>query len=202
MVINFTKNYQFSTRIFLEGELLDIIEETKLLGCIISADLKFHKNTAYMVKKAYARMTILQKFYTFNVPIEDLVTIYKLYVRSLVEQNVAVWNSSITVEECEDLERVQKVAIRIILKNSYTDYEESLRILGLEKLQIRRKALCLAFAKKCLKNDKMAALFPLNPNFNQNARYSEKYKVNFAYSSRHQKSAIPALQRLLNENCK
>ena len=147
-------------------------------------------------------MIILQKLYSFNVPIEDLVTIYKLYVRSLVEQNVAVWNSSITVEECEDLERVQKVAIKIILKNRYTGYEDSLRILGLENLKSRRKAMCLAFARKCLKNEKMAALFPLNPNFNPNARHSEKYQVNFAYSNRHQKSAIPALQRLLNENFK
>ena len=202
MVINFTKNYQFSTRIFMEGQLLEIIEETKLLGCIISSDLKFHKNTAYMVKKAYARMTILQKLYSFSVPVQDLVTIYKLYVRSLVEQNVAVWSSSITAEESEDIERIQKVAIKIILKNNYTCYEESLKLLGLEKLKSRRTALCLAFVKRCLTNEKMATLFPLNTNCNENSRCSEKYKVNYADSKRHQYSAIPALQRLLNENCK
>ena len=114
-----------------------------------------------MVRKAYARMTILQKLNSFNVPIEDLVTIYKLYVRSLVEQNVAVWNSSITVEECEDLERVQKVAIKIILKNRYTGYEDSLRILGLENLKSRRKAMCLAFARKCLKSEKNGSTLPI-----------------------------------------
>ena len=202
MVINFTKDYQFSTRIFMEGQLLEIIEETKLLGCIISSDLKFQKNTSYMVKKAYARMTILQKLYSFSVPVPDMVTIYMLYVRSLVEQNVAVWNSSITAAESEDLERVQKVAVKIILKNNYTCYEESLKILGLEKLKSRRSALCLAFAKKCLKNEKMAALFPINPNYKENSRCSEKYRVNFANNNRLQYSAIPALQRLLNENCK
>ena len=71
-----------------------------------------------MVKKAYARMTILQKLYSFSVPVQDLVTIYKLYVRSLVEQNVAVWSSSITAEESEDIERIQKVAIKIILNKT------------------------------------------------------------------------------------
>ena len=125
MIINFTKNYQFSTRLFLEDQCLEIIQETKLLGCIISSVLKFHRNTQFMVKKAYARMTILHKLYSFNVPIQDLITIYKLYIRSLVEQNVAVWSSSITNEESEDIEKVQKVAIKIILKDKYTNYEDS-----------------------------------------------------------------------------
>ena len=202
MIINFTKKYQFSARIFLEGQLLDIIEETKLLGCVISSDLKFHKNTEYMVKKAYARMTILHKLYSFNIPTEDLITIYKLYIRSLVEQNVAVWSSSITEEESQDIEWVQKVAMKIILKEYYTCYEDSLNITGLEKLKSRQKMLSLNFAKKCLKNEKMASLFPLNPGYNENSRISEKYHVSFAHSSRYKHSAIPALQRLVNEDNK
>ena len=59
-------------------------------------------------------MNLLHKLYSFSVALEDLVLIYIIYVRSLVEQNVAVWNSTITQEEREDLERVQKIAIRII----------------------------------------------------------------------------------------
>ena len=85
---------------------------------------------------------------------------------------------------------------------NYTFYEESLGLLGLEKLQSRRKYLCLKFAKKCLENEKMAELFPLNPGYNPNARNSEKYQVNFAHTNRLKYSAIPALQRLLNEDCK
>ena len=54
-----------------------------------------------------------------------------------------------------------KVAIKIILKDKYTNYEESLTVTGIEKLQSRRKVLCLNFAKSCLNNDKMASLFPL-----------------------------------------
>ena len=113
-----------------------------------------------------------------------------------------MWSSSITNEESEDVERVQTVAVKIILKDNYTNYEESLTITGLGKLQSRRKILCLNFAKKCLNNDKMASLFPLNPRYNENARNSEKYKVNFAHSNRLKYSAIPALKRLLNENSK
>ena len=51
-----------------------------------------------------------------------------------VEQNAAVWNHSITQKECEDIERVQKVAIQIILKENYKSYEISLNDIGLETL--------------------------------------------------------------------
>ena len=144
----------------------------------------------------------LSKLYSFNIPTQDLITIYKLYIRSLIEQNVAVWSNSITQEESEDLERVQKIAMKIILKEKYTNYEESLKITGLENLKSRRKSLCLTFAKKCLNNPKMASLFPLNPGYNLNSRKSEKYQVNFAHNNRFRYSAIPALQRLLNEDSK
>ena len=202
MFINFTRNYQFSTRIHLENELLEIIEETKLLGCVITSDLKFHKNTNYMVRRAFARMTMLHKLYAFNVPVEDLVTIYILYIRSLVEQNVAVWNHSITQEETEDLERVQKVALKVIIKDNYVGYDKALELLRLEKLQSRRKGLCLKFAKTCLKNERTSDMFPLNPAFKPGLRYSEKFQVKFAHSDRLKYSAIPALQRLLNEDSK
>ena len=82
------------------------------------------------------------------------------------------------------------------------NYEESLKMTGLENLKSRQKSLCLTFAKKCLNNPKMVSLFPLNPGYNLNSRKSEKYQVNFAHNNRFKYSAIPALQRLLNEDNK
>ena len=182
------------------AQLLEIVDETRLLGCVITPDLKFHKNTQFMVKRAYARMIILHRLYSFNVATEDLVIIYILYIRSLLEQNVAAWNYAITQEECEDIERVQKVAVKIILKDDYSNYEESLTLVRLEKLQFRKRQLCLKFAKKCLNNEKTAAMFPVNPSYISDlTRYSGKKKVNFAHTDRLMYSAIPALQRLLNE---
>ena len=71
-------------------------------------------------------MLILHKLYSFNISVEDLVHIYILYIRSLVEQNVAVWNHTITQEEEEDIERVQKIALKVILKDEYESYHDAL----------------------------------------------------------------------------
>ena len=43
MIFNFTKNYQFSTKVYLNDTLLEIISETKLLGTIVRSDLTWHK---------------------------------------------------------------------------------------------------------------------------------------------------------------
>ena len=202
MIINFTKKTQFSTRITLEKDTLEIVSEAKILGCLITDDLKFHKNTQMMIRRAYARMIILQRLYPFNIPTQDLIIIYVLYIRSLLEQNVAVWSSSITQEDVSDIERVQKVALKIILKSSYENYEQALKATGLQYLSDRRSILCLRFAKKCLRNEKTRDMFPLNPNFDKRLRHSEKYQVKFAHNDRLKFSAVPSLQRMLNEEHK
>ena len=119
-----------------------------------------------------------------------------------MEQNVAVWSSTITQEDIEDIERVQKVALRLILKENYDNYDQALLLLDLEKLQTRRTDLCLRFAKKCLKNEKSSSMFPLNPGYDPRLRNSDKYEVKFAHNSRLMNSSIPFLQRLLNEDNK
>ena len=44
MIINLTSDYQ------LEGEILDEVKETRLLGLTLSSNLKWHSNTEAMVK--------------------------------------------------------------------------------------------------------------------------------------------------------
>ena len=61
MIFNFTYNYQFTTSFsHPEGEI-NVIDDTKLLGTIISSDLKWSKNTKSLVLKANARLSLLYK---------------------------------------------------------------------------------------------------------------------------------------------
>ena len=64
-------------------------------------------------------MQILRKASSFGASEDDLKNIYFLYVRSQLEQSAVVWHSSLTEENIADLERVQKTAVKIILKNKY-----------------------------------------------------------------------------------
>ena len=197
MVFNFSKQFQFNTRLKLREKKLDQVHQTKLLGLIIRDDLSWKANTSVITKRAYSRMLILKKLVQFHVPLDDLVQIYTLYVRSLTEQSSVVWHSSITKGEQKDLERTQKVALRIILGQGYSSYEDSLKITGLETLTARRTKLCLNFAKKCVRNNSTNWMFPQKV-ININTRDPEKFHVTKAKTERLFKSAIPYMQRLLN----
>ena len=197
MIINFTKNFQFSTRLSLEGKVIQQITQTKLLGVMVDDSLSWQANTNYIVRQAYKRMTILQNLYKFSVPLEDLILIYILYIRSVVENSAVVWHSSLTKGQALEIERVQKVALRIILKHDYLNYENALKITSLPTLSDRRVHLCKTFAKKCIRNPKTSDMFPLNRQ-DYNTRNPEKYQVTFANTSRLAKSSIPYMQRLLN----
>ena len=55
MIFNFTKNYQFTTRLSLNGENLEVVKSTKLLGLILNDNITWDQNTNYLVKKAYKK---------------------------------------------------------------------------------------------------------------------------------------------------
>ena len=80
-------------------------------------------------------MSILHRLYSFKLPVEDLVHIYIMCIRSLLEQNEAVWHHSLTVDNSEELERVQKVALKILLEENYSDYPKALRETNLQSLE-------------------------------------------------------------------
>ena len=124
-----------------------------------------------------------------------------MYIRSVVEQYATVWHSSITNGEKNDLERTQKVALKILFGNTYTTYADALKWTGLDTLSARRSQLCLNFARKCPKKDKTKSMFPLNKT-DVNTRNREHYKVTSAKTDRLARSAIPYMQRLLNANHK
>ena len=90
IIFNFTKKYQFTTRLTLNDENIEVLKSTKLLGTIISDDLQWNLNTENLVRKTNSRMKLLRRVSCFNPPLEDLKVIYFLFVRSVLEQSATV----------------------------------------------------------------------------------------------------------------
>ena len=128
-----------------------------------------------------------------------MLEIYFLYIRSVVEQASVVWSSSLTKGEQLDLERVQKVALKIILQEHYISYTHALKLTGLPTLKARRNKLSLSFARSCVKNNITSDIFPSNTNV-VNTRQHELFYVPNAKTERFAKSAIPHMARQLNDN--
>ena len=83
-------------------------------------------------------------------------------MRGLVSHSYIDGHLCLTIQNEKDLERVQKVALKIILDTNYKSYDNALNVLELDNLKDRRQHLSLAFARKCLRNPKMKNLFPPN----------------------------------------
>ena len=196
MLINFTKNYQFSTRLQLKNNNLEIVRETKILGMILTDDLKWDANCSYLIKKFYARMQLLLKVASFGTDEKELKLIYTTFCRGLLEQCCEVWSSSLTQDNKNDLERCQMSAMKIICKN-YTSYSDSLRQLDLEDLETRRLKLLSRFQAKSMQHEKMKMFFKINEN-THNTRNKEKYKVIKANTKRFQNSTIIQIQNIAN----
>ena len=161
-----------------------------LLGTVITDSLTWDRNCEELIKKAYKRMQLLNCVASFTDSRQDLKNVYLTFIRSVLEQSAVVWHSSLTDENRQNLERVQKSALRIILGHNYTSYQSGLNKIGLQLLDERREENCLNFARKCVKNEQLKQMFPLNKQTNMKTRHKETYKVQFAHKDRLQKSPI------------
>ena len=135
----------------VENTDVQLVEQTKLLGVVLSSNLSWNANTEYMIKRCNSKIWVIRRLKKLGAD-EDLLDVYFKQIRSIIEFGVPVWNSSLTGEDTSHLERIQKTVLHIILGDQYRSYNSSLKFSGLQKLSERRRKICLTFAKKALKH--------------------------------------------------
>ena len=170
--------------------------ETKLVGVIISDDLKWQKNTDYICQRARTKLWTLRRLKKLNFDLFHILDVYTKEVRSLLELAVPVWHSGLTRLQSAQIERVQKTAFHIILGDEYSGYDFACILLGMETLEQRRLKLCIKFAKKDLKSQK-TMFIKTKKTTNTRAKPS-KVKEIICRTNRFRKSALPYLSSLLN----
>ena len=174
-----------------------------MLGLWISEDLSWTRNCQEICKKGFSRLSMITKLKYVGVGRDDLLNIYILFIRSVTEYCAVAFHLSLTVEQSDKLERIQKTCLRVILGDSYTSYSDALTQCGLQTLFARRQKRCLDFSLRCLKHPRNKNIFPLNSvTSDYKIREKEIFHVNFARTSTYKKSAIPFCQRMLNDHFK
>ena len=149
MIFNMSKKYDFPPELsFQNGEFLEYLNESKLLGIKLDTSLKWYSNTAEIYKKSMGRMWLLRRMKKLNLEPELILDYYLKEIRPLTEQGVIVWNSGLTKSQVKDLEKIQKVALSIILGGKYSDYYAACDYFNISKLSSRREELCVKMAIK------------------------------------------------------
>ena len=93
---------------------MEVIDEIKLVGLIITDDLSWTKNTDSLVRRAFAKVWILRRLKALGALRKSLLLVYYRHVRSILEFGAPAWNGAITTREAAKLERevLSKIAYR------------------------------------------------------------------------------------------
>ena len=154
ILFNPCSSMDFMPQVSLSGNELEVVNEIRLLGLVIRADMRWCSNTQNMVKKANKRLWRLRRLKNMGANKEDLVDVYIKQIRCVLELAVPAWQGGLSQAQKTDLEKIQKTACHIILGQSYESYTAAMDILQLESLEFRRNFLSLKFSLKAEKNQK------------------------------------------------
>ena len=115
--------------------------------------MKWYSNTKYICGKAYKKMWTLRRMKILDIEPYVMLDVYLKEIRSVLELAVPAWHSGLTLKQSADIERVQRVAVNIILSDSNTglceySYNMGLVILDIEPLEARRLKLCQNLQRK------------------------------------------------------
>ena len=145
-------------------------------------------------------MASLARMKVLKLEPELIFDYYIKEIRVLLEQGVAVWNSGLTKSQISELEKVQKVALKIILGDNYHSYKLACNFFKIEKLSTRRLQLCTTFALKLYKSDRSEYFFThtkktINTRCEQPLLVEHQCNTTKAYNAPHN-----YLARLVNQN--
>ena len=76
--------------------MLEVVRETKLLGIILTDNLKWDANTDYICGRAMKKLWTLRRLKKLGADRDSLIEVYTKEVRSVLEFAVPVWHSSIS----------------------------------------------------------------------------------------------------------
>ena len=146
-------------------------------------------------------MWLLRRLKQLKLDYQTILDFYLKEIRPLTEHDVVVWNSGLTKNQSNDLEKIQKVAFKIILGENFISYDVACTLMNVMPLKYRRADLCTSFAIKLFKSSRSTEFFiPVKKQVNTRSEYKnlvveQKCNTKRAYNAPHN-----YLARILNQN--
>ena len=143
ILFNTSRNYDFPPELkFDDDSTLEVVEELRLLGVVVTSNLSWQPHVDLMCKKAFTRMWMLRRLKPLGASVKELLEVYQTQIRCLLEFAVAAWNSGLNKAQVKQLERVQKCALAIIIEADYKSYDNALTTANLNNLEEKVLSKC------------------------------------------------------------
>ena len=195
MIISFTQDVNFKKcvpNIIIDGNPVEVVKHAKLLGVILllSDDLTWNMHVDSIVKKAAKRVYMLYQLKRAGIRQTDLVNVYVSVVRPVLEYACPVWHTNLTKYLSDNIEMIQKRALKSIFPNK--GYDDILCDLGMSTLHERRNVICEQYFKNMQGNShKLHHLLPEERCIHYDMRREKKYPLTKNRTNRYGKSLIP-----------
>ena len=106
MLFNTSQKYDFLPSIQFDSSCtLEVVEQYKLLGVIITSNLSWQAHVDYICSNAFKRMWMLRRLKQLGAREDDLLTVYRTQIRCVLEFSAPVWNPSLTKAQIGQIER-------------------------------------------------------------------------------------------------
>ena len=77
ILFNSARKYDFFPHLELDnGDTLEVVEELKLLGVILTSNQSWHAQADYMCQRAYSRIWMLRRLKPLGANHEELIDVY------------------------------------------------------------------------------------------------------------------------------
>ena len=182
--ISFAKCESVFAAIIVNGNPIERVPSVKLLGLNISSDLKWNNHISEIVKKTSTRLYFLRQLKRANIATKELITFYTTCIRPIIEYACPTFHNGLPKYLSDDLERLQKRALRIILPSA--NYTDALEACNLVSLYDRREVLTTSLFREIC-NDSDHKLHHLLPEVNKcrlNLRRKRTFNVPICKTNR------------------
>ena len=193
-----SKTRDFMPQLQLEsGQFLEVIYEIKLVGLVLTSDLKWDNHVNYTVTRVNKVIWQLVRFKQLGAPREKLKLLYILKIRSILMFAAVCYHSSLTLELSRKLELQLKRSLAVILGTDYRSYSHALSLTNLPRFNKLKETACLKWAIKAQQDPNHSHLFKLNKN---NTIRKSKFIELLCRRTKYYKTAIPNMTRALNQH--
>ena len=161
MRFNFSSKRDFFPEVEVDGEILQVVSVSKVLGIMIENSLNWKSHIDYICQKARKKFFILMNMMNLSLDYTIILDVYLKEVRPILEYGAVVFHSGLTRELSNDIENIQRNVFKILTRyiNIKLSYTESCIFFEVDFLFSRRIDLCYGFVKRHLKDYGEEGLF-------------------------------------------
>ena len=125
MVIDFSKEKRNFAPLLINDVPVERVKATRILGIILQDNMNWNDHVHQIVRKAGKRLYMLRLLKRSNANLKILCTVFTTIIRPVVEYACQVWHFNIQQYLCDEIEKIQRRALKIMLPSlSYREARE------------------------------------------------------------------------------